>query len=168
MTFSGFNFTTKSTTNTKTVKKKIARWRWHTSAVGTSVPKTSPLSTASESRVVYSMGRPPIQCSTQTTDGPVFAEREWVSSAECLHSLPIQNMSQQGVGACVIQQFLAVYNVPLKSPSLNKGLHTNSPFRCPPPPQNAYVQLGYLDVTVQEKLRSGWPRPFVKVEGCCD
>jgi hypothetical protein len=30
------------------------------------------------------------------------------------------------------------------------------------------VQLGYLDVTVQEKLRSGWPGPFVKVEGCCD
>jgi hypothetical protein len=28
------------------------------------------------------------------------------------------------------------------------------------------VQLGHLDVTVQEKLRSGWP--FVKVEGCCD
>jgi hypothetical protein len=27
------------------------------------------------------------------------------------------------------------------------------------------VQLGYLDVTVQEKLRSGWPGPFVKVEG---
>jgi hypothetical protein len=26
------------------------------------------------------------------------------------------------------------------------------------------VQLGYLDVTVQEKLRSGWPGPFVKVE----
>jgi hypothetical protein len=30
------------------------------------------------------------------------------------------------------------------------------------------LQLGYLEVTVQEKLRSGWPRPFVKVEGCCD
>jgi hypothetical protein len=30
------------------------------------------------------------------------------------------------------------------------------------------VQLGYLDVTVQEKVRSGWPGPFVKVEGCCD
>jgi hypothetical protein len=30
------------------------------------------------------------------------------------------------------------------------------------------LQLGYLDVTVQEKLRSGWPGPFVKVEGCCD
>jgi hypothetical protein len=30
------------------------------------------------------------------------------------------------------------------------------------------VQLGYLEVTVQEKLRSGWPGPFVKVEGCCD
>jgi hypothetical protein len=29
-------------------------------------------------------------------------------------------------------------------------------------------QLGYLEVTVQEKLRSGWPGPFVKVEGCCD
>jgi hypothetical protein len=29
------------------------------------------------------------------------------------------------------------------------------------------VQLGYLEVTVQEKLRSGWPGPFVKVEGCC-
>jgi hypothetical protein len=26
------------------------------------------------------------------------------------------------------------------------------------------VQLGYLDVTVQEKLRSGWPGPFVKVD----
>jgi hypothetical protein len=24
-----------------------------------------------------------------------------------------------------------------------------------------------LEVTVQEKLRSGWPGPFVKVEGCC-
>jgi hypothetical protein len=24
---------------------------------------------------------------------------------------------------------------------------------------------GYLEVTVQEKLRSGWPGPFVKVEG---
>jgi hypothetical protein len=31
-----------------------------------------------------------------------------------------------------------------------------------------YVQLWYLEVTVQEKLRSGWPGPFVKVEGCCD
>jgi hypothetical protein len=30
------------------------------------------------------------------------------------------------------------------------------------------LQLGYLDVTVQEKLRSGWPGPFVIVEGCCD
>jgi hypothetical protein len=30
------------------------------------------------------------------------------------------------------------------------------------------VQLGYLEVAVQEKLRSGWPGPFVKVEGCCD
>jgi hypothetical protein len=30
------------------------------------------------------------------------------------------------------------------------------------------VQLGYLDVAVQEKLRSAWPGPFVKVEGCCD
>jgi hypothetical protein len=30
------------------------------------------------------------------------------------------------------------------------------------------VQHRYLDVTVQEKLRSGWPGPFVKVEGCCD
>jgi hypothetical protein len=30
------------------------------------------------------------------------------------------------------------------------------------------VQLGYLDVTVQENLRSGWPGPFEKVEGCCD
>jgi hypothetical protein len=30
------------------------------------------------------------------------------------------------------------------------------------------VYLGYLGVTVQEKLRSGWPGPFVKVEGCCD
>jgi hypothetical protein len=30
------------------------------------------------------------------------------------------------------------------------------------------VLLGYLEVTVQEKLRSGWPGPFVKVEGCCD
>jgi hypothetical protein len=28
------------------------------------------------------------------------------------------------------------------------------------------IQLGYLDVTVQEKLRSGWPGPFVNVEGC--
>jgi hypothetical protein len=30
------------------------------------------------------------------------------------------------------------------------------------------VQLGYLQVTVQERLRIGWPGPFVKVEGCCD
>jgi hypothetical protein len=30
------------------------------------------------------------------------------------------------------------------------------------------IQLGYLEVTVQEKLRSGWSGPFVKVEGCCD
>jgi hypothetical protein len=30
------------------------------------------------------------------------------------------------------------------------------------------VQLGYLEVTVQEKLRSAWPGPFVKVERCCD
>jgi hypothetical protein len=30
------------------------------------------------------------------------------------------------------------------------------------------LQLGYLEVTVQEKLRSGWPSPFVKDEGCCD
>jgi hypothetical protein len=27
---------------------------------------------------------------------------------------------------------------------------------------------GYLEVTVEEKLRSGWPGPFVKVEACCD
>jgi hypothetical protein len=27
---------------------------------------------------------------------------------------------------------------------------------------------GYLEVTVQEKLRSGWPGPFVEVEGRCD
>jgi hypothetical protein len=25
-----------------------------------------------------------------------------------------------------------------------------------------------LEVTALEKLRSGWPGPFVKVEGCCD
>jgi hypothetical protein len=31
-----------------------------------------------------------------------------------------------------------------------------------------HVQLGYLEVTVQFKLRSGWAGPFVKVEGCCD
>jgi hypothetical protein len=31
-----------------------------------------------------------------------------------------------------------------------------------------YVQLKYLDVTVEEKLRSGWAGPFLKVEGCCD
>jgi hypothetical protein len=30
------------------------------------------------------------------------------------------------------------------------------------------LQLGYLEVTVQEKLRSGCPGPVVKVEGCCD
>jgi hypothetical protein len=30
------------------------------------------------------------------------------------------------------------------------------------------VLLGYLEVTVQEKLRSGWPGLFMKVEGCCD
>jgi hypothetical protein len=30
------------------------------------------------------------------------------------------------------------------------------------------VQLEYLEVTVQEKLRIGWPGPFVKVEGYCD
>jgi hypothetical protein len=30
------------------------------------------------------------------------------------------------------------------------------------------LQLEYLEVTVQEKLRSGWPGTFVKVEGCCD
>jgi hypothetical protein len=30
------------------------------------------------------------------------------------------------------------------------------------------VLLGYLDVIVQEKLRCGWPGPFVEVEGCCD
>jgi hypothetical protein len=33
---------------------------------------------------------------------------------------------------------------------------------------NGTAQLWYLEVTVQEKLHSGWPRPFVKVEGCCD
>jgi hypothetical protein len=33
---------------------------------------------------------------------------------------------------------------------------------------NAHIKLGYFDVTVQEKLRSGWAGPFVKVEGCCD
>jgi hypothetical protein len=27
---------------------------------------------------------------------------------------------------------------------------------------------GYLEVTVQENLRSGWPGPIVSVEGCCD
>jgi hypothetical protein len=31
-----------------------------------------------------------------------------------------------------------------------------------------FVKLEYLEVTVQEKLRSGWPGPFVKVEGCWD
>jgi hypothetical protein len=31
-----------------------------------------------------------------------------------------------------------------------------------------YVQPRYLKVTVQEKLRSGWAGPFVKVEGCRD
>jgi hypothetical protein len=30
------------------------------------------------------------------------------------------------------------------------------------------VQLGYLEVTVHENLRIGWPGPFVKVEGYCD
>jgi hypothetical protein len=30
------------------------------------------------------------------------------------------------------------------------------------------LQLGYLEVTVQERLRSGWSGPFVKIEGCCD
>jgi hypothetical protein len=30
------------------------------------------------------------------------------------------------------------------------------------------VQFRYLEVTVQKKLRSGWPGPFVKNEGCCD
>jgi hypothetical protein len=30
-----------------------------------------------------------------------------------------------------------------------------------------HLQLGYLEVTVQEKLRSGWPGPFLKVKGCC-
>jgi hypothetical protein len=30
------------------------------------------------------------------------------------------------------------------------------------------VQLAYLEVTVQEKLGSGWPGPLAKVEGCCD
>jgi hypothetical protein len=30
------------------------------------------------------------------------------------------------------------------------------------------VQLGYLEVTVHEKLFSGWPGPFVKIEGRCD
>jgi hypothetical protein len=30
------------------------------------------------------------------------------------------------------------------------------------------VKLGYLEVTVQEKLHSGWPGPFEKVEGCCN
>jgi hypothetical protein len=29
------------------------------------------------------------------------------------------------------------------------------------------VQLYYLELTVQEKLRSGSPSPFLKVEGCC-
>jgi hypothetical protein len=28
------------------------------------------------------------------------------------------------------------------------------------------VQLGYLNVTVQEKPRIGWPGPFVRVELC--
>jgi hypothetical protein len=35
-------------------------------------------------------------------------------------------------------------------------------------PACSIVQLGYLEVTVQEKLRSGWAGPFMKVEGCCD
>jgi hypothetical protein len=30
------------------------------------------------------------------------------------------------------------------------------------------IQVGYLEVTVQEKLCSGWPSPFVKDEGCRD
>jgi hypothetical protein len=30
------------------------------------------------------------------------------------------------------------------------------------------VKLGHLDVTVQEKLRSGWPGTFLKVEECCE
>jgi hypothetical protein len=34
--------------------------------------------------------------------------------------------------------------------------------------EEAQVQLGYLEVTVQEKFRSGWLGPFVEIEGCCD
>jgi hypothetical protein len=34
--------------------------------------------------------------------------------------------------------------------------------------QGETLQLWYLEVTVQVKLRSGWPGPFVKVEGCCE
>jgi hypothetical protein len=30
------------------------------------------------------------------------------------------------------------------------------------------IQPGYLEVTVQEKMRSGWEGPFMKVEGCYD
>jgi hypothetical protein len=32
----------------------------------------------------------------------------------------------------------------------------------------ALIQPVYLEVTVQQKLRSGWAGPFVKVEGCYD
>jgi hypothetical protein len=36
------------------------------------------------------------------------------------------------------------------------------------PPLQDMLQLGYLQMTAQEKLRSGWPGPLVKVEGCPD
>jgi hypothetical protein len=56
---------------------------------------------------------------------------------------------------------------------LYRGIHNvlnchNAAKYCKFGERGAIVQLGYLEVAVQEKLRSGWPGPFVKVEGCCD
>jgi hypothetical protein len=44
-------------------------------------------------------------------------------------------------------------------------LRTKSAFHRTRGPHLIMLQLGYLAITVQEKLRGGWPGPFVKVEG---
>jgi hypothetical protein len=54
-------------------------------------------------------------------------------------------------------------NFPLQGEHSVCGLARTPDFRT-----RNLLQLGYLEVTVQEKLRSGWPGPFLKVEECCD
>jgi hypothetical protein len=72
-----------------------------------------------------------------------------------------------------LQKHSSLYCIPLHTCRHSGALRATT--RTSPTPHRRTVtfhtralQLGYLEVTVQEKLRSGWPGPFVKVEGCCD